>query len=54
MFNIGDIIEYGFYRDVEITDKDDKHYTIKDRKGNEKLVFIDLIEKYGKSKYPDS
>jgi len=44
MFKIGNHIKYGFYSNVEIVDKDEKHYILKDSKGNTKKVYIELVE----------
>ncbi len=48
MFKIGDIINYGFATKVEIISMDEKHYTLKDRQGNNKKIYIELVNKYGK------
>ena len=48
MFKIGDIIDYGFYTNIKITDIDDKHYILQDSKGNIKKVYIELVDKHGK------
>ena len=52
MFNINDIIDYGFYSDIEIVGIDQKHYILKDQKGNSKKVYIDLVNKHGTLKIP--
>ena len=38
MFKIGDNINYGFYHDLIISDKDDKHYILENKKGQTNLV----------------
>ena len=48
MFKIGDIIDYSYYEAVEVIKKDGIHYVLKDKKGNEKSVYIKLVDKYGK------
>jgi hypothetical protein len=50
MFKIGDIIDYCFYSKVEVIDIDDIHYTLKDKHDNEKRVYLELVNKYGKLK----
>ena len=50
MFKIGDIIDYSFYKNLEVVDIDDIHYTLKDTKGNTRRIYISLIDKYGRKK----
>ncbi len=45
-YKIGDIIDYGFYKSIEIIDTDNKHYILQDKENNEKKVYIDLVDKY--------
>ena len=47
-FKIGDKINYGFYENIEIIDKDDSHYVFRDKNANIKLVYISLVDKYGR------
>jgi len=44
VFKIGDSIKYGFYNNVKIVAKDDKHYILEDAKGQTKKVYIELVE----------
>lgn len=48
MFKIGDNIDYGFYSKLTIIGKDEKHYILRNIHGNEKKIFISLVDKHGK------
>jgi hypothetical protein len=54
MFKIGDRIDYCFYQGIKIIDKDSIHYYLEDEKGNKKPVYIELVDKYGRLRTPDS
>lgn len=48
MFQIGDFVNYMFYREIEIVGKNMICYVLKNSKGEEKEVYKELIDKYGK------
>jgi hypothetical protein len=48
MFNVGDYIDYCFYKGITVVDKDDIHYTVEDKYGNICRLYINLVNKYGK------
>lgn len=47
MFKIGDCIQYGFYNNLKIVNKDDKHYFLSNEKGQIKAVYLSLVNKHG-------
>lgn len=48
MFSIGDTINYGFYTSLKIVEIEELSYVLKDKAGNRKRVYKDLVNKYGK------
>lgn len=48
MFNIGDVIDYGFFSNVKIVGKTNEEYILRDKNGNIKKVYRSLIDKSGK------
>ena len=44
MFKIGDCVDYGFYKNLTIVDKDEKHYILENQLSQQKKVFISLVE----------
>ena len=46
MFKKGDYIRYGFYDNLKVINKDDKHYLLKDPSGKTKKVYISLINEH--------
>ena len=53
MFNVGDTLNFGFFTNVEVIGISGKNYILKDKQGNEKKVYIELVNKYGKKTIPD-
>lgn len=45
----GDIVNYGYYSNVFFKGLDEHkiHVKLKDKNGHNKLIYIDLFEKYG-------
>lgn len=47
-FKIGDKIRYSLISNVQIVGEDGLCFILKDKNGNEKKVYKDLVNKYGK------
>jgi len=45
-YKLGDKIDYGFYKNLEIIAIDTKHYTLKNKNGGTKKVYIELVDKH--------
>ena len=48
MFEIGNIIKYGFYDKIKIIGEDKYHFILQDKNMNEKKIHKSLIHKYAK------
>lgn len=46
-FKIGDIINYGFMKELKVVDITAKYYVLQDKNGNIEEKFKDLVEKHG-------
>ena len=47
MIKIGDVINYGFYTELTVAWEDDMHFILKDKNGNQKKVYKELVHKHG-------
>lgn len=48
MFKEGDVINYGFWKNVKIVGEDEKHYILQDCKEHKKKVYKELVEENAK------
>ena len=46
-FEDGDIIDYGFFKDLKVIKRGRSYYTLEDSSGNKKRVYKRLVDKYG-------
>jgi len=49
MFEIGNMIKYGFYNKIKIIGEDKEHFILQDKNMNEKKVYKSLINKYAEA-----
>ena len=47
--NVGDSVDYGFYKGVTFLGVDGDEIILEDTKGNKKRVYTSLFKKYGKA-----
>lgn len=47
-FKVGDKIRYSLISNVTIIDEDDVHFILKDKNGNIKKVYKELVNKYSR------